>query len=103
MNLFVYKYIRFLKGTEDFTMKNFYSKKFMLPFKLSASPNNLDAATREKVQQNNMTPVSNQRRLFLKFDTNTSYTITVSVIYFQHRSIKINKEKKVFKSFDIDQ
>lgn len=91
------------RGSEDFSMKSFYNKKFMLPFKLSASPNNMDSATREKVQQSNITPVSNQRRLFLKFAENTSYTITVSVIYFQHRSIKINREKKVFKSFDIDQ
>ena len=90
-------------GTEDFSLKSFYAKKFFLPFRLSATVNNYDAATNEKLQQAPINPVSNQRKLFLKFERNTQYAIRVSVIYFQHRSIKINGEKRVFKSFDIDQ
>ena len=90
-------------GSEDFSMDNFYEKKFFLPFKLSASINNYDMATRERVQQNPINPISSQRKLFMKFSTNLSYTLRVSVIYFQHRSIKIDKNKRCYKSFDIDQ
>ena len=90
-------------GSEDFTLENFLEKKFFLPFKLSASINNYDVATRERVQQNPINPISNQRKLFLKFEANLAYTLRASIVYFQHRSIKIDKFKKCYKSFDIDQ
>ena len=90
-------------GSEDFTLNDFLKKKFFLPFRLSANINNYDSATNEQIQQSPINPVSNQRKLYLKFESNTEYTIRVSVIYFQHRSIKIDKEKRVYKSFDIDQ
>ena len=90
-------------GTEDFSLKNFYDKKFFLPFRLSATLNNYDAATSEYIQQAPINPISNQRKLFLKFGSNTTYTIRVSVVYFQFRSIAIDNQKRVYKSFDIDQ
>ena len=90
-------------GTEDFSLKAFTTKKFILPFKLSPSINSLDAVTNESVQQNSINPVSNQRKLYLKFKTNTTYAIRVSCIYVQHRSICIDKNLRVFKDFDLDQ
>ena len=91
------------KGTEDFSLDAFKNKKFFLPFKLTPSVSNYDSATNERIQQNNINPVSNQTKLYLKFKSNTSYVIRVSMIYFQHRSLKIDGQKRVFKSFDVDQ
>ena len=90
-------------GTEDFSLESFKTKKFILPFKLSPSINSLDSVTTEMVQQNSVNPISNQRKLYLKFKSNTTYAIRVSCLYFQHRSIAIDQNKRVFKSYDLDQ
>ena len=91
------------KGSEDFTLDNSYTKKFFLPFHLTPSLNSYDAATNEQVQQNAISPMSNQRKLYLKFDRNLEYAIRISAIFFQHRSIKIDAAKRVFKDYDVDQ
>ena len=44
-----------------------------------------------------------QKRLFLKFSENTSYAVRVSVVYFQHRSVKIDGLRRCWKSYDLDQ
>ena len=90
-------------GPEDFTMDNFYKKKFFLPFRLSHSINHYDPVTQERVQQGAISPLSRQRRLFLKFESNLTYVLRVSVIYFQHRSIKVSDDLKIFKNYDVDQ
>ena len=90
-------------GTEDFSLETFKTKKFFLPFNLSPSLSNYDSVTSEKIQQNSINPVSSQRKLYLKFKSNLTYTIRVSVIYFQHRSLKVDGLKHVYKSFDVDQ
>ena len=91
------------KGFEDFSLKNFYGKKFFLPFSLSPSINHWDANTNEKIQQNSINPVTNERKLFLKFSSNLTYAIRIRVIYFQHRNIKIDASKRVWKDYDLDQ
>ena len=90
-------------GPEDFTLNTFYNKKFFLPFKLSHSINHFDPVTAEKVQQNSISPLSRQKRLFLKFSENLGYALRVSVIYFQHRSLKVTEDLKIFKNYDVDQ
>jgi len=91
------------KGTEDFSFETFMKKKFILPFKLSPSVNHLDASLAENIQQNSVNPLSNQRKLYLKFKNNLTYAVRVSVLYFQHRSLKVDGSKRLFKNYDVDQ
>ena len=90
-------------GTEDFSFEAFMSKKFFLTFNLSGCLNSYDSATRENIQQAPINNISNQKKLFLRFNSNTSYAIRISMLYFQHRSIRVNNEKLATKSFDVDQ
>ena len=85
------------KGTKDYDLNTFMTKKFMLPFSMSQSINIFDETTAQTVQQSNIQGNSDRRILYLKFKTELTYTMKLTAIYLQHRSLNIDSERRVFK------
>jgi hypothetical protein len=88
-------------GSADLSKKAYYRDKFFMIFRTSPSINNYSPRDSNFIQQAHY---SNPKSiLYLKFAAETTYTIRVTVLYSQSRSLTIDKDRLTFKDYDLDQ